>query len=146
MTTPPATTEPPTSRVDRAAVIAVLAGVAIVLGGWRDPVTLGAGLALGLGGVLLALRLRTTTTVTPERSYAGGLLTLALTLAVVRVVVAFLLDLQIGELLADGAGLTLLDAEGRRYAIALRVLRDLECFTAIAFLVAALLRWRRRPA
>ena len=141
------TTAAPASRVDRTALIAVLAGVAIVLGGWRDPVTLVAGVALGMGGVVLALRSRSTE-VTPaarsSRSYLGGLLALVVTMALVRVVVAFLLDMQIGSLLADGASLSTIDAEARDFTIALRVLRDLEAFTSVVFLAAALWQYRRK--
>lgn len=123
-------------RDDRLALAAIALGAATALFGVRAPLTLVTGVALGLAGVLLAVR-------GDRRVPSPRLMTAALAFAVVAVVTVALLGLWeewiVGQRLSEGASPTFVTAVVRPYVHAASALRALALFAALALLLGAAL-------
>jgi hypothetical protein len=123
-------------RDDRLALAAILLGAAIALMGIRAPLTLVTGLALGLGGALLAVR--------GDRPVpAPRLLILALAVAVTAIVavaiVRFYEEWEVGQRLAEGAAPGFVVVVMRPYARLAAALRSLALFCGLALLFGSAL-------
>jgi hypothetical protein len=124
---------------DRLALAAIVTGAATALLGVHAPLTLSTGLAIGLSGVLLAVR-------GDRRVPAPRLMALALAVALAAVVgaavVAVYEDWEIGQRLAEGAPLHYVTAALRPFARAEAALRSLALFSGLSLLLGAgLTRW-----
>jgi hypothetical protein len=123
-------------RDDRLALAAILLGAAIALLGVRSPFNLTAGLALGLGGALLAVR--------GERPVPSArLMTAALVLGVLAVwavgLVHFYEEWEIGQRLSEGASPAYVTSLMRPYARLAAALRAAALFCGLSFLFGAAL-------
>lgn len=125
----------PARRDDRLALAAIALGAATALFGLRAPLTLITGVALGLAGVLLAVR--------GDRPIpAPRLLALALALAVAAVVATALLGVWeewiVGQRLSEGASPDYVTAAMRPYVRTGAALRSFALFAALAMLLGAI--------
>jgi hypothetical protein len=123
-------------RDDRLALATIALGAATALLGVRAPMTLTTGVALGLAGVLLAVR--------GDRPVpAPRLMTAALALAVLAVIGTALLGLYeewlVGQRLADGASPAWVSESVRPYVRLAAALRAFALFTGMATLLGAAL-------
>jgi hypothetical protein len=123
-------------RDDRLALATIALGAATALLGVRAPMTLTTGVALGLAGVLLAVR--------GDRPVpAPRLMTAALALAVLAVIGTALLGLYeewlVGQRLADGASPAWVSESVRPYVRLAAALRAFALFTGLATLLGAAL-------
>lgn len=128
---------------DRLALATIALGAATALLGLRAPMTLTTGVALGLAGVLLAVR--------GDRAVpALSLMTTALVAAVAAVAATALLGLYeewiVGQRLADGASPDFARAAIRPYVRAAAALRAAAVFAALAMLLGAALTRLGSPA
>ncbi|MGZ3442458.1 MAG: hypothetical protein ACXVDD_23215 [Polyangia bacterium] len=123
-------------RDDRLALATIALGAATALLGVHAPMTLSTGVALGLAGVLLAVR--------GDRPVpAPRLMTAALALAVVAVIATALLGLYeewiVGQRLADGASPTFVTEAMRPYVRLGAALRAFALFAGLGMLLGAAL-------
>jgi hypothetical protein len=132
-----------TKRDDRLALATIALGAGIALIGVRAPLTLLTGVALGLAGVLFAVR-------GDRRLPAPRLMTAALVFAVLAVVAVALLGLCeewiVGQRLSEGASPELVTALMRPYVRAAAALRSLGLFAALAMLLGAAVNRVSTPA
>ena len=123
-------------RDDRLALATIALGTATALLGARAPMTLTTGVALGLAGVLLAVR-------GDRRVPAPRLMTAALALAVLAVIGTALLGLYeewlVGQRLADGASPSWVNESVRPYVRLAAALRAFALFSGLATLLGAAL-------
>jgi hypothetical protein len=136
----PATAPTPAARErrqgDRLAVAAIVLGATVALVGVRVPLTLTTGCAIALAGVLLAIR--------GDRPVpAPALLGLALTVAIVAIgfvaLIAVWEEWQIGQQLAEGAPVQLVQSAVRPYVRLVAALRSLSLFCGLSLLLGAAL-------
>jgi hypothetical protein len=130
----PAAAPSPSKRDDRLTLATIALGAATALLGIRAPLTLVTGVALGLAGVLLAVR--------GDRRVSGPrLMTAALAIAVVAVLAVAVLGLYeewlVGQRLAEGAAPGYVMAAMRPYARARAGLRAIALFSSLAMLLGA---------
>jgi len=121
-------------RDDRLALATIALGAGVALLGVHAPLALVTGVALGLAGVLLAIR--------GDRPVPAPRLMIAgLAVAVIAVVVVALLGLWeewiAGQRLAEGASPDFVTAAMRPYVRAAAALRSLALFAALAMLLGA---------
>lgn len=121
-------------RDNRLALATIALGAGVALLGVRTPMALVTGVALGLAGVLLAVR--------GDRPVPSPrLMSLALTLAVGAVIAVGLLgfweEWVVGQRLAEGASPTYVTALMRPYVRAASGLRSFGLFAALAMLLGA---------
>lgn len=131
------------ARDDRLALATIALGAGVALVGVRAPLTLLTGVALGLAGVLFAVR-------GDRRVPAARLMTAALVCAVLAVVAVGLLGLWeewiVGQRLGEGASPELVTAAMRPYDRVAAALRSLGLFAALAMLLGAALDRLFAPA
>jgi hypothetical protein len=130
-------------RDDRLALATIALGAGIALLGVHAPLTLLTGVALGLAGVLFAVR--------GDRPVPSPrLMTAALLFAVTAVVAVALLGLWeewiVGQRLSEGASPELVTLLMRPYVRAAAALRSLALFAALAMLLAAAVSRVSAPA
>ena len=123
------------SSDDRLAMLASLLGAGTALLGLRAPMTLSIGVAVGLAGVLLAVR--------GERSLpAPRLMWTALSLAIAGVLGAAMLAIyeewQIGQLLSEGMPPAYVTESVRPWVRAGSAVRSVALFAALGLLLGAI--------
>ncbi len=123
------------AKDDRLALVAILIGAGLALVGWRTPIELSSGIAIALGGVLLALR--------GKRPIAGrAWLRAALFCGALAIVVSMALGVYAewvaGQWFAEGSQPGDTSQELRRIAHTAMLARYGGLFGACAFLLGAI--------
>ena len=122
-------------RDDRLALATIALGAGVALIGLRAPLSLVTGVALGIAGVLLAVR-------GDHPIPSPRLMIAALTVAVLAVVTVALLGLWeewiAGQRLSEGAAPTFVTAAMRPYVRAAAALRSIALFAALAMLLGSI--------